>query len=90
MRSSEELGGFVNAEQAGSKRPIVCLSLPFRSLLEFYEGILQLGTCRFGLLAGLELCCRASHQWRLGREPFCNTVILLYYMLLLEAMFFLE
>ena len=58
----------MNAEQAGSKRPIVCLSLPFRSLLESYEGILQLGTCRFGLLVGLELGCRALYQWRVGSE----------------------
>ena len=29
MRSSEELGGFVNAEQAGSKRPIVCCPCRF-------------------------------------------------------------
>ena len=28
-RSSEELGGFVNAEQAGSKRPIVCCPCRF-------------------------------------------------------------
>ena len=58
----------MNAEQAGSKRPIVCLSLPFQSLLEPYEGNLQLGTCRLGLLVGLELGYRALHQWLLGRE----------------------
>ncbi len=58
----------MNAEQAGSKRPIVLLSMPFRSLLDSDEGNLQLGTCRLGLLVGLELGCRALHQWRLGSE----------------------
>ena len=78
----------MNAEQAGSKRPIVCCPCRFGVCWNPTKAFFNwehVAWAAGGIGVGLE----GFASMALGKGV-CNTVTLLYYMLLLEAMFFLE